>query len=205
MATVTISLRNGRTMAGKRVPVTPDIIDLERLSPRARALAEAVHATLGHKAGWVWIECDRPRGQGYRTAEERAAYGGGPLDDQPMREQWHAWDKYPADSPTDPHDYLEQQAGKIPAGWHIVGATYHDQVPTTDRELTADQVVATIARYQPGNRITARTWRSYVSRGRAPQPIRHIGRTPLWDPSQVLEWLQNRPGQGARTDLRADT
>lgn len=72
----------------------------------------------------------------------------------------------------------------------------------TDRELTAEQVVATINHQRPEVRMTARTWRSYVSRGQAPEPVRHVGRTPLWDLDQVLAWLADRPGQGARTDLR---
>lgn len=47
--------------------------------------------------------------------------------------------------------------------------------------------------------VKARTWHSYVARSQAPKPIRHIGRTPLWDAAAVRSWP--RHGQGARTDI----
>ena len=49
--------------------------------------------------------------------------------------------------------------------------------------------------------IKASTWRSYVARDQAPQPIRRIGATPVWDAAQIRAW--RRPGQGSRTDLKA--
>lgn len=200
MTTVQIQLRIRRTTGGALRHPPRDTIDLDRLSPRARALAEAVAASLGGNTSFVWIETDGPRSQ-YRTQPVPDAYADPARDATPARDRWSAWDKYYANDPTDPHDYLERQAAKIPAGWHVVGPDPQTPVATTDRELTADQVVATISRFQPGTTMTARTWRSYVSRGRAPEPVRHVGRTPLWNPDDVLAWLHNRPGQGARTDL----
>ena len=42
------------------------------------------------------------------------------------------------------------------------------------------------------------TWRSYVSRGNAgaPKPVRHVGRTPLWNADEVRQWHAQRPGRG---------
>lgn len=49
--------------------------------------------------------------------------------------------------------------------------------------------------------VKLRTWHSYVARGQAPGPVAHIGRTPLWAPTDVTGW--DRPGRGrARTDTR---
>jgi predicted DNA-binding transcriptional regulator AlpA len=45
------------------------------------------------------------------------------------------------------------------------------------------------------------TWRSYVARGQAPQPVRKVGRESLWDAAEVRAY--SRPGQGARTDRAA--
>lgn len=61
-------------------------------------------------------------------------------------------------------------------------------------EWTADQCAAEWG-------IKPRTWHSYVRRQppTAPQPIRHIGRTPVWDADTVRTYP--RPGRGARTDL----
>jgi predicted DNA-binding transcriptional regulator AlpA len=42
------------------------------------------------------------------------------------------------------------------------------------------------------------TWSAYVTRGQAPAPRRHLGRTPLWDSGEVDRWLERRPGHGGR-------
>jgi hypothetical protein len=47
------------------------------------------------------------------------------------------------------------------------------------------------------------TWRSYVTRGQAPQPDgvdETFGRR-YWLRSTVQHWVDNRPGQGKRTDI----
>ncbi|WP_245621828.1 helix-turn-helix transcriptional regulator [Corynebacterium lactis] len=42
--------------------------------------------------------------------------------------------------------------------------------------------------------VQLRTWLSYVSRGQAPAPSRHLNsRTALWAESEVIEWAKNRP------------
>ena len=47
------------------------------------------------------------------------------------------------------------------------------------------------------------TWRAYVHRGHAPKPDGwYDKRTPWWWESTIDEWMANRPGRGARTDLR---
>lgn len=49
--------------------------------------------------------------------------------------------------------------------------------------------------------VALRTWHAYAARGRAPEPVEHVGRTPLWDRAAVIAWQEGRPGQGARLDL----
>lgn len=51
--------------------------------------------------------------------------------------------------------------------------------------------------------VTVDTWSSYVSRGQAPQPVRYVGRTPLWSEAEVRDHTANLPGRGARTTPRA--
>lgn len=51
--------------------------------------------------------------------------------------------------------------------------------------------------------VTADTFSAYVSRGQAPAPSRHIGRTPLWDEATVRAWAGLRPGKGSRATPRA--
>lgn len=45
------------------------------------------------------------------------------------------------------------------------------------------------------------TLRTYAADGRAPKP-RRFGRSLMWDRAEIEAWAANRPGQGARTDLR---
>lgn len=45
------------------------------------------------------------------------------------------------------------------------------------------------------------TFTSYVSRGRAPAPVRRIAGRNVYSRTEVLEWHASRPGPGARTDL----
>lgn len=51
--------------------------------------------------------------------------------------------------------------------------------------------------------VTADTFSAYVSRGQAPGPSRHVGRTPLWDEEAVRVWARHRPGRGSRVTARA--
>ena len=40
--------------------------------------------------------------------------------------------------------------------------------------------------------IAPSTWRAYVSRHQAPQPVTRVGREPLWDVEMVEAWLVGR-------------
>ena len=150
-----------------------DDIDLDRLSPRARALAEAI---------------------AQRPERHRGAIAA--LDAGGERAMWSGWSVYPVDSPMEPHAYLEQQAERFPLGWTIVGSREHPvpSLAAQDREWIAKQCADAWG-------VKPATWRSYVTRGQAPAPLRRVGSTPVWDPAVVLGWP--RPGQGARTDKRS--
>jgi len=50
--------------------------------------------------------------------------------------------------------------------------------------------------------IKPATWRSYVHRGQAPPARGGTPARPLWEDSEVQAFLAQRPGPGARTDLR---
>lgn len=157
-----------------------DEVYLDQLSPRARALAEAIAASPLSAANEVWMECDHPIRDVVPDWEmwyspERAA--------QPERRPWSAWDRYKATDETDPHEWLERQAAKIPPGWHVLGPDPHTRVATAETGMTAEQVLAYLR--SRGRHIAPSTWRAYVARGQAPAPARHVGRTPLWDPADV--------------------
>jgi hypothetical protein len=113
--------------------------------------------------------------------------------DGPWRRPWEGWSYYPAESRMSPVAYLEQQAQRIPPDWTIIGLDPNDPVPSApaaaqDAGMTHSQVLAYLN--TRGRKITASTWRSYVARGQAPAPSRHVERTPLWDLVQVEQWAE---------------
>ena len=58
--------------------------------------------------------------------------------------------------------------------------------------------VAQVAEYLG---LSVRTVETYRNDGRMPEPTM-VGRTPTWTREQIDQWQANRPGRGARTDLR---
>ncbi|OHV20988.1 MarR family transcriptional regulator [Parafrankia soli] len=51
--------------------------------------------------------------------------------------------------------------------------------------------------------IKASTLRGYRAQGRLPEPDNtEVSDRPRWRTSTITAWLANRPGRGARTDLR---
>lgn len=163
-------------------------IDLDRLSPRARAMAEAIAAHPARVAGDIWMEADRPirdtepDWRHWYTEAEAAL---------PERRPWRGWSALPLGE-QDPHERLEVEAAKVPPGWHVLGA--HPRRPVASmgvaaaaREATSAQVLEYLR--ERGRAITPATWRSYVGRGQAPRPVRHTGRTPIWDLGEVDVWL----------------
>lgn len=167
-------------------------IQLERLSGRARALAEAISDNPAKVAGDIWMEADQPISattkdwQVWFTPDEAA---------QPERRPWRGWSTVPLARGEDPHDRLEAEARKIPPGWHVLGA--HPRRPIAKperREATTEQVVAYLA--ERGRTISAATWRSYVGRGQAPGPFDRKGRTPLYDLDHIDAWLDKEGTNG---------
>lgn len=197
MPTVTLYLRDGHA--------PPEEVDLDALSPMARALAESVDQRESKAKGVIWIRSRRPLREIIVGDGAELFYSAEELD-QPDQQPWSGWSPYREDSPATPVEYLEYTARQIPLGWHPIGA--HPQTPVPSSEaasgqqlLTRNQLVAYLHRL--GHPVSLDTWSSYVSRGLAPQPSKRIGRTPLWSEDVVLEWTRSRTGQGQRTDLRA--
>lgn len=169
-------------------------IDLDRLSPRARALAEAVAQQDLATAGVIWCAS---RGT-VRELVPDAERWHSPADlDQPVRVPWSGWSHYPDESDMDPHDYLEQQARRIHPEYTIIGADPHTPVASyaagaADSGMTRQQVLDYLR--TRGRHIEPGTWSSYVARGQAPTPTRKVGRTPLWALEDIAAWWEQRKG-----------
>jgi hypothetical protein len=165
-----------------------DNVDLDLLSPRARALAEAVLQRPLATAGVVWCAL---RGTVGELVPEAERWHGAEDLKQPVRVPWSGWSHYPQDSEMDPHEYLEEQARRIHPEYTIVGADPHTPVPSyeagaADDGWTRGQVLDYLR--EKGRPIAPGTWSSYVARGQAPAPIKRVGRTPLWDPRSIKSW-----------------
>ena len=61
--------------------------------------------------------------------------------------------------------------------------------------------VLTVAQVAEYLGLSIRTVETYRADGRMPEPTM-VGRTPTWTREQIDAWQANRPGRGARTDLR---
>lgn len=64
------------------------------------------------------------------------------------------------------------------------------------QEITTDEAASLVG-------VTRKTFSGYVARGQAPKPVRHVGRTPVWEEQEIKDWLANRPGRGSRETERA--
>jgi excisionase family DNA binding protein len=90
------------------------------------------------------------------------------------------------------------------------GPGYISRVEVTDpggpnREaaeiLAWNATVMTVAQVAEHLGLSVRTVEAYRRDGRLPEATM-VGRTPTWTRAQIDAWQANRPGQGARTDLR---
>ena len=61
--------------------------------------------------------------------------------------------------------------------------------------------ILTVAQVAKHLGLSVRTVEAYRTDGRMPEATM-VGRTPTWTREQIDQWMTNRPGQGARTDLR---
>lgn len=175
-----VNLKLRRDSRRKNAPY--EDVDLDKLTPRARTLAEAIAQTSLRTATDIWMESDKPLRETDPNwhvwyTEEQA--------NQPEQRPWRGWSTYPIASTMTAIDYLESQAAKIPPGWHVLGASPDSPVPSleagiADRYLTRDQVLAYMR--QRGRDISPSTWSSYTAatRQQAPKADRYVGRTPQW-------------------------
>jgi hypothetical protein len=164
-------------------------VDPDRLTPRARALAEAVQSSR-----IVMLESTR-------TLRELGAdpmwYG--PDLDQPHRIAWEAWSQ---ERPRDIVEYLERQAAKLPIGYVPVGPA-HNELPPADAARAEGHLIGKAQVLELlrdlGRPISATTLDNYRSRPSAdwPQPVRYVGRTPQWDRRQIETYAKLASHTGA--------
>ncbi|MFI9463742.1 hypothetical protein [Streptomyces xiamenensis] len=172
MTTVTIHLREGGA---------PDTVNLDDLTPRARALAEA----LAQGSLDIWVESEAPLRDRVPDWEqwytpERA--------EQPERRPWRGWARYPADSTVTPVEHLEYEATKIPPDWRVIGSSPFQPVPSfaaaaADAHLDRRDVPRYLS--SRGAPMDPAGWDTLRGTGHLPEPDRYVAGRPQWRPASL--------------------
>jgi hypothetical protein len=182
----------------------PVEVDLDTLTPKARALAEAISMSFGHQPLGVLVNTGRTKGDNRNHAY---LHGTGPAADaigaEPDLRFVTNWALIPAESPTTAARWLEENARSIPVdSWPIAGAASRmepltDRVPSADaaredRCLTPDQVHRYLA--DQGERsitISRDAWIMLQKAGNAPAPRHYAagGLMPLWHVDDLDAYL----------------
>jgi hypothetical protein len=166
-------------------------VDLGRLTPTARALAEVMAAQpLGAETAAIVLESRVPLRQ-LTPVEEWEHYGPAELD-QPHRQVWRGWSSsYEQD---DVGSRLEYQAATLPAGYVPVRPqTRQDwRAPSADAALADDELlsrdrVMTLLRHL-GLRISLEEWALAQRRGDAREPTFVVGGQARWIRAEVTRY-----------------
>lgn len=150
-----------------------DVVDLEELSPRARALAEAWSMHFAQRRGTVILRQSSGVRADLIRPQDRARYALIYDLDVPDTMVWDRWSAYPEDSTVPPVRYVEQQARRLPTGYAPVAADKDAPVPSADAALaddewlTLNEVLHELR--MAGRPIGKSTWRAYTSRHQAPE------------------------------------
>jgi hypothetical protein len=167
-------------------------VGLDTLTPKARALAEAIHMSFGHQPLGVLVNTGRTKGDNPNHAYR---YGTGPDADeigaQPDIRFMRNLEGIPRNAKTTPEEWLEYNARQLPVdAWPIAGASSRiepldEHVPSAeaareDRCITRDQVFSYLR--DAGVPMTADGWSLLWKAGQVPQPRHYAlgGRMPLW-------------------------
>lgn len=169
---------------------TPIRLDLDALSPRARALAEA---WVDSRGIYLRFTPTTPAAHAERLASIHPAVRAALRD--PHILTWELLPhRYPADAQTSgptAHEWMEHQAAAIPPQWRVLsgGAVPGDRrppVPTTDARLTDLQA----SRHMPPGAAegTLSGWRRAMRQGTLPPAVGSCAAGPLWDPEQIITY-----------------
>ncbi|MDX3329684.1 hypothetical protein PV405_34380 [Streptomyces sp. ME02-6979-3A] len=186
MTTVKLHLRKGGPL---------EEVDLDILTPKARALAEAIHANPGHQPIGVVCATGQTKGD---NPNFRLIHGDGPEADalaaEPHVVTIRNFGLIPADSPTTAADWLEREASALPLdAYPIAGVKSRvgpatNRVPSadaaaTDRYLTRDGVLTWMR--DAGQPMSVQAWATLRGTGFLPEPDRYVLSKPQWKPETI--------------------
>lgn len=178
---MTFDLPNGDT-----VTVGPN-----RLTPKARALAEAIAETGLRR---ISVRSVAPAREVYGT--RAGLFVAADALDKPITRAWENWaaSDSPARHATDPYRWLEYEARKM-IGWYPVAADGTDlpssQAAREDDGVGADDALNFLNHACPaGTAPSKAAWMQYAIRGEHgyPAPVRHNGIMSLWSVTDLSKY-----------------
>lgn len=182
-------------------------VDLDQLTPRARALAEAIHQCAGHTPTGIVFETGRQMKDGRNFA---LRYGAGPraqeMGDRPEQAVINNWSPVSSIEGTrrvarDATVWLEREARSFPLDWYPIGAASFpfgsgaeevQRVPSADaaaadRYLTPDTVLEYMR--ERGAPLGVHAWDTLRGTGHLPEPDRHVCGQPQWRPEAIDTYI----------------
>ena len=174
-------------------------VDLDTLTPKARALAEAIHDCPGHQP--IGVVCVTGQTKGDNPNFE-LLHGTGPKADalaaEPLVVTMRNFGLIPADSPTTAADWLEREAIGLPLdAYPVAGVTSRvgaatGRVPSADaaaadRYLSRDGVLHWMR--EAGQPMGIQEWDTLRGTGHLPEPDRYVLGRPQWRPETIDAYL----------------
>lgn len=187
----TLVTLNIRRFAGNTGAFSEEV-DLDTLTPKARALAEAIHASSGHAPIGVLCATGRAKGD---SPNFRLKYGTGPEADAMARQPVTVVIKptlLRADSVTPPEEWLERQAHGLDHDVYPIAGSLDPLIRLPGRVPSADAArddrcltLAAVRDYLGdvhGLLLSADGWSLLWKAGHLPAPRHYAlgGRMPLW-------------------------
>lgn len=194
--------RDSRTDGGRLVTAFAEDLDLDQLTPRARALAESLHESMQHPEDLavhpldVVFESDLTNAERAAIPPVRPAAYGPPKDPDDKAQQVIRWGPLlAATADTTLVEWIEDQARQIPEGWYPIGVRNQPRVLSweagrdgwDDRFLSKDGVLEYLREH--GAPMTAQAWDTLIGTGHLPEPDRYLGRRPLWQPATLNAYI----------------
>ncbi|MFF9559322.1 hypothetical protein ACF1DY_26325 [Streptomyces albus] len=200
MPTVTLNLRRevSRGPFTKRALPYPEQVELDDLTPKARAFAEAIADCPGAAPLRILWASGRKRKDGQNF---RLRYGTGPDADAKGEEPEVAvcgnWSPLPADSLMTAVEWLEREVRTMPVDAYPLaaaplGGPRGQTVPTAaaaaqDRYLVRENVLDYLR--NKGHPLDVTAWDTLTGTGHLPEPDRYVCRQPQWKPETIDAFL----------------
>lgn len=197
MPTIHVTFRRDGHRDGRLVPAYSEDLDLDQLTPRARALAEALHLSMQPNSNMtfpcdVLCECDATNAElAGRPPARPAEYG--PVTDPDTKAQRVVHYQFPkATDRRSTSEWLEEQARDMPLDWYPIGVRHQPRVPSweagrDDRYLTRGQVLDYLRVH--GAEMSVQGWDTLIGTGHLPAPDRYACGKPQWLPATIDAYI----------------